>query len=272
MECKKSGHSINQRKCHNNWPKYPCYSPRDRACYNTDGTEQYFDPVSDTIDAVTSGYLSIYDYFFNKLVERGMPPSEAREIAIRERMRDHVPFGATSIVPNAARRYIPERFERRIHPATAVEYRAQHPLLNASENVGPGLRYSLSRNLKDMGVSLYDNTVGRCRRRHQGRHPSPVELRRQPSQEHKEGHGKRGTKRAKPKNPKRAKRAKQTAKHSAKHAKQTAKHTAKHAKRSAKHAAKHAKRSAKHAAKHAKHAKHAAKHAKRAKQTAKRAT
>ena len=221
MECKKRQHSINQRKCHNNWPNYPCYSRQDRACYNIAGTEQYFDPVSDTIDAITSGYLTFYDYIFQKLVERGVPPTEAHEIVIRERMRDHVPFGATSIVPDAARQYIPNAIERRIHPPAAVQYYAEHPLLNASENVGPGLRYSLARNLKDMGVSLYNNTVGRCKRKKQTRRRlgQPIELRRIPSEEHKRGDGKNKRKQKTAKRTKHAKHAKRT-KH-AKHAKRT---------------------------------------------------
>lgn len=70
MECKKSGHEINELKCFNRWPRYPCYSERDNACYNINGDTQLFDPLSDIIYGATSvgskAYNALMEYFMEK--------------------------------------------------------------------------------------------------------------------------------------------------------------------------------------------------------------
>jgi hypothetical protein len=70
MECKNPAHEINELKCFNRWPRYPCYSERDNACYNINGDTQLFDPVSDIIYGVTSAgskaYNALMEYFMEK--------------------------------------------------------------------------------------------------------------------------------------------------------------------------------------------------------------
>lgn len=80
MECKKPSHEINELKCFNRWPRYPCYSQRERTCYNIAGDTQLFDPVSDIIYGVTSASSKAYNALVGYFMETPREVEHQRDI------------------------------------------------------------------------------------------------------------------------------------------------------------------------------------------------
>jgi len=61
INCSTDEQKVDQDKCFNHWPQYPCYDSRTRMCYSPDGV-QLFDPVSDIYYGASSLYLSVLDF------------------------------------------------------------------------------------------------------------------------------------------------------------------------------------------------------------------
>lgn len=80
MECKKPSHEINELKCFNRWPRYPCYSERERVCYNIAGDTQLFDPISDIIYGLTSASSKAYNALVGYLMESPRDVDRRRDI------------------------------------------------------------------------------------------------------------------------------------------------------------------------------------------------
>ena len=210
MHCTDHKHHINKEKCHNLWPRYPCYDPKQRACYDITGSTQLFDPVSDTLDTLASVYLHGFNTAAQLISGRDIPSDPQVEQKIREEFRDYGPvlFGGPSgpVIPQSVRQYIPERIGvplvgqvplRPVGPTVGRTLQTNVPMIQLAENVGPGMRYPLTRNIIDGLTSLakspvryatapfryvYNTARNRCTRRRR-RTPSPVRLERRPSGE-----------------------------------------------------------------------------------------
>jgi len=72
-DCRGVGHQADMEKCFVQWPNYPCYHERTRACYNEEGTEQLFDPMADLSYALSQGYIAALETIGHL---SGQPPSD----------------------------------------------------------------------------------------------------------------------------------------------------------------------------------------------------
>ncbi len=90
INCSTDEQKVDQDRCFNHWPQYPCYDPRTRMCYSPDGV-QLFDPVSDIYYGASSLYLSVLD--FAERLLRDTPPRDRPEVdrAIRRTIHEWGP-------------------------------------------------------------------------------------------------------------------------------------------------------------------------------------
>ena len=90
INCSIDEQKVDQDKCFNHWPQYPCYDPRTRMCYSPEGV-QLFDPVSDIYYGASSLYLSVLD--FAERLLRDTPPRDRPEVdrAIRRTIHEWGP-------------------------------------------------------------------------------------------------------------------------------------------------------------------------------------
>ena len=77
INCSTDEQKVDQDKCFNHWPQYPCYDPRTRMCYSPEGV-QLFDPVSDIYYGASSLYLSVLD--FAERLLRDTPPRDRPQV------------------------------------------------------------------------------------------------------------------------------------------------------------------------------------------------
>ena len=77
INCSTDEQKVDQDKCFNHWPQYPCYDSRTRMCYSPDGV-QLFDPVSDIYYGASSLYLSVLD--FAERLLRDTPPRDRPQV------------------------------------------------------------------------------------------------------------------------------------------------------------------------------------------------
>ena len=90
INCSTDEQKVDQDKCFNHWPQYPCYDSRTRMCYSPDGV-QLFDPVSDIYYGASSLYLSVLD--FAERLLRDAPPRDRPQVdrAIKRIIHDWGP-------------------------------------------------------------------------------------------------------------------------------------------------------------------------------------
>ena len=90
INCSTDEQKVDQDRCFNHWPQYPCYDPRTRMCYSPDGV-QLFDPVSDIYYGASSLYLYVLD--FAERLLRDTPPRDRPEVdrAIRRTIHEWGP-------------------------------------------------------------------------------------------------------------------------------------------------------------------------------------
>lgn len=90
INCSTDEQKVDQDRCFNHWPQYPCYDPQTRMCYSPDGV-QLFDPVSDIYYGASSLYLSVLD--FAERLLRDTPPRDRPEVdrAIRRTIHEWGP-------------------------------------------------------------------------------------------------------------------------------------------------------------------------------------
>ena len=82
INCSTDEQKVDQDKCFNHWPQYPCYDRRTRTCNSPDGV-QLFDPVSDVLYGTSSLYLSILNFAENLLMETPARDRPAVDRSIR---------------------------------------------------------------------------------------------------------------------------------------------------------------------------------------------
>ena len=148
MQCRNPHQVLSREHCYNRWPDFPCYSRRDRACYDEAGTTQLFDPVSDMMYGASNAYLMLFDFASRLMSEREVPTDPQTDQTIRETLHDYgMPlFGgpAVTAIPENVRGYIPEII-RPVGPTTVRPLPTNVPMIQVAENVGPGLRYTTLR-------------------------------------------------------------------------------------------------------------------------------
>ena len=152
MRCRNADQVLSREYCYNRWPDFPCYSSRERACYDEAGTTQLFDPVSDMMYGASNAYLMLFDFASRLLTGRDVVSSPQTDQTIRETLHDYgMPlYGgpATVAIPEGVRNYIPAVVRPR-GPTTTVPLQTNIPLIHLAENVGPGLRYTTIRDRAD---------------------------------------------------------------------------------------------------------------------------
>jgi hypothetical protein len=148
MQCVNQNQVLSREHCFNRWPDFPCYSRRDRACYDLAGTTQLFDPVSDMMYGVSNGYLMLFDFASRLMAGREVPSDPQTDQTIRETLHDYgMPlFGGppATAIPESVRDYLPEII-RPVGPTTVRALQTNVPMIQIAENVGPGLRYTTIR-------------------------------------------------------------------------------------------------------------------------------
>ena len=73
-ECRKG--EKNRSECFPQWPNYPCWVQRERACYNTKGNEQLFDPLSDIFKPLSNILGSIHTAILTSIFSISEPQRE----------------------------------------------------------------------------------------------------------------------------------------------------------------------------------------------------
>jgi hypothetical protein len=93
ISCKNPEHRVDRRKCTAHWPHYPCYSKKNRSCYDSQGEILLFDPVSSIIQIATELFLSVIHTMEQLMLskEYKMNDDKIREFA-QERMTTLMPF------------------------------------------------------------------------------------------------------------------------------------------------------------------------------------
>lgn len=173
INCSTDEQKVDQDRCFNHWPQYPCYDSRTRMCYSPDGV-QLFDPVSDIYYGASSLYLSVLD--FAERLLRDTPPRDRPEVdrAIRRTIHDWGPAFHGGPPPLL--------FSRDAPLETSV------PLIRVSEQF-PGRYYTLEdfvSSAKTIGTHLTTamDTIRHYRDRIMGNTPvGPPQLERRPSEE-----------------------------------------------------------------------------------------
>ena len=73
-ECRKG--EKNRSECFPQWPNYPCWVQREKACYNTKGNEQLFDPLSDIFKPLSNILGSIHTAILTSMFSISEPQRE----------------------------------------------------------------------------------------------------------------------------------------------------------------------------------------------------
>lgn len=166
INCSTDEQKVDQDRCFNHWPQYPCYDPRTRMCYSPDGV-QLFDPVSDIYYGASSLYLSVLD--FAERLLRDTPPRDRPEVdrAIRRTIHEWGP--AFHGGPR------PMLFSGDAPIETSV------PIIRVAEQL-PGRYYTMEDLVS--GATTAMDTIRHYRDRIMGNTPvGPPQLERRPSEE-----------------------------------------------------------------------------------------
>lgn len=173
INCSTDEQKVDQDKCFNHWPQYPCYDPRTRTCNSPDGV-QLFDPVSDMYYGASSLYLSVLNFAEQLLSDAPPRDRPAVDRAIRQTIHDWGP--AFHGGPR------PLLFSGDAPLETSV------PLINVAEQL-PGRYYTMGdlvSGATTVGTHLTSarDTIRHYRDRIMGNTPvGPPQLERRPSEE-----------------------------------------------------------------------------------------
>jgi len=198
INCSTNEQQVDQNKCFNHWPQYPCYDRRTRTCNSPDGV-QLFDPVSDVLYGASSLYLSVLNFAEALLMETPARDRPAVDRSIRRTIHDWGP----SFVGGPR----PIMFSGDPALETAI------PIVNIAEQF-PG-RYTTTQDVVNIveavpgHLETATNTIRRYRDRIMGNSPPgvrPPALERRPSEERVGMGRKRKTKRRRRRKKKRRKR------------------------------------------------------------------
>jgi len=80
MNCDVPKQYIDRDKCFAQWPNFPCYDPKQKACHSTSGV-QLLDPVGDIIYSATRAYTAGYDLISSLM---GIKPPRLRRQSDRD--------------------------------------------------------------------------------------------------------------------------------------------------------------------------------------------
>ena len=76
INCQGRDMVVDDSRCHEQWPKFPCYSRAQKACYNEEGTEQLFSPLSDIGYGAGVTYLVLDDVISSIIGREQMTPQK----------------------------------------------------------------------------------------------------------------------------------------------------------------------------------------------------
>ena len=153
------GSNIDTRKCSHNWPRYPCYNKKMRACQSTDG-EVLFDPLDDLLYSLGETWVSLANLADNSYLQISPETRQEREQKMIRYLRNygtsHIPLTKKFLqAQDYVRYYSTDQMKDYARQAGDVAYKVGEKIAR------PVRKYILRQDSEDdmMGGNIYNTIV-----------------------------------------------------------------------------------------------------------------